>query len=115
MNIEGVDYILSHSRFNLGGQLPVSVSVKLLNDGVVGEEPETIILTLVQDRILSLPNVILSNEAITITLQDNECMLLNRLNLYHSESILNIIKVSGISIFITTSLKAMQCVFVLLS
>ena len=74
--LEGVDYILSHSKFSLGGELPISVTVKLLNDGVVGEEPETIILTLVQDRNLSSPNAILSNEAITIILHDNEYMWL---------------------------------------
>ena len=72
--IEGVDYILSHSSFSLGGQQPVFITVNLLNDGVVGEEPETITLTLVQNGDLSLPNAILSNEAITITIQDNECM-----------------------------------------
>jgi hypothetical protein len=69
---EGVDYILSHSSFSLGGQQPVSITVNLLNDGAVGEEPETITLTLVQNGDLSLPNAILSNEAITITIQDNE-------------------------------------------
>ena len=72
--IEGVDYILSRSSFSVGGQQPVSITVKLLNDGVVGEEPETITLTLVQNGDLLLPNTILSNEAITITIQDNECM-----------------------------------------
>ena len=51
MNLEGVDYVLSQSNFVLAN-VPFSITVTLLNDGVAGEEPETITLTLRPDRDL---------------------------------------------------------------
>ena len=72
MNVEGVDFVLSDSRFNLG-RVPIPITVTLLTDGVTGELPEDIILTLKPDRDLEL-NEILPNPTITINLQDNESM-----------------------------------------
>ena len=72
MNLEGVDYVLPQSNFTLSN-IPFSITITLLNNEVVGEEPETITLTLMPDRDLEA-NEILSNPAITITLHDNESM-----------------------------------------
>ena len=74
MNLEGMDYVLSQSNFFLEN-IPIPITVTLLNDGVAGEEPETITLTLRPDRDLE-DNEILSNPTITISLSDNESTLL---------------------------------------
>ena len=68
-----MDYTVSQSSFNLIFIDPVIITVMLLNDGVAGEDKETITLTLVTTR--SNLNEILVNNAITITLQDNDGML----------------------------------------
>ena len=48
----------------------------LLSDGVAGEVPETIILTLVRDVVNSPSSVseVLVNDTVQITVQDNDCM-----------------------------------------
>ena len=74
INLEGVDYVLSQCNFFLE-MIPIPITVTLLNDGVAGEEPETITLTLRPDRNLE-DNEILSNPTIIITLHDNESMWL---------------------------------------
>ena len=74
MNLEGVDYTISQSSFNLLFIDPVIITVTLLNDGVAGEDKETITLTLATTR--SESNEILVNEAVTITLLDNDSMWL---------------------------------------
>ena len=76
MNTESVDFVLSDSRFILGN-LPITINVTLMNDGVAGELPEDIILTLRPDRDLE-SNEILPNPAITINLRDNERMCLKK-------------------------------------
>ena len=70
-HLENVDYVLSHSSVIAFGHLPTPINVTLLNDGIVGEDPETITLTLVHKATVLEPNVIVSNEAITITVHDN--------------------------------------------
>ena len=70
--IEGVDFVLSASRFTLAN-MPISITVMLRTDGVAGEPPEEIILTLKPDRDPE-SNEILPNPAITIDLRDNESM-----------------------------------------
>ena len=72
-----MDYVLSHSRVILVN-VPISIDVTLQSDGVAGEEPETITLTLVPARELEL-NEVLANEAITIVLQDNDSKYLEKL------------------------------------
>ena len=74
MNIEGVDYTLSRSRFTLAS-VPITITVTLLADGVAGELSEDIILTLKPDRELE-SNEILPNPTITINLLDDESMWL---------------------------------------
>ena len=74
MNLEGMDYVLSQSNFFLEN-IPIPITVTLLNDGVAGEGPETITLTLRPDRDLE-DNEILSNPTITISLSDNDSTLL---------------------------------------
>ena len=72
-----MDYVFSHSRVILVN-VPISIDVTLQSDGVAGEEPETITLTLVPARELEL-NEVLANEAITIVLQDNDSKYLEKL------------------------------------
>ena len=74
MNIDGVDFVLSASRFTLAN-IPIPITVTLLADGVVGEPPEDITLTLRSDRDLE-SNEILPHPSITIDLRDNDSMWL---------------------------------------
>ena len=72
--IEGVDFVLSASRFTLAN-IPIPITVTLLSDGVAGELPEDITLTLKPNRDLE-SNEILPYPLITINLRDNESMWL---------------------------------------
>ena len=74
MNLVVTDYELSQSNFFLEN-IPIPINVTLLNDGVAGERPEIITLTLRPVRDLE-DNEILSNSTITIFLQDNDSTLL---------------------------------------
>lgn len=71
-----MDYTLSHPTPLALFDEPVPVTVTLLTDGVTGEVPETILLTLVQDVINSPSdnNEILVTDTVKITVQDNDCM-----------------------------------------
>ena len=54
---------------------PIAITVTLLRDGVVGEGPEDIILTLMQDsRTQPNDNQLLIYDTIRIVLQDNDSM-----------------------------------------
>ena len=63
--------MLSRSNLTLTNQ-PIPVTVTLLNDGVNGEQPETITLTLVQHST-SEPNQILAHDTVRITLDERMC------------------------------------------
>ena len=75
MNLVGMDYNLSQSNFFLEN-IPIPITVTLLSDGVAGEGPETITLTLRPDDRDLVDNEILSDPSITITIQDNDSTLL---------------------------------------
>ena len=68
ISAEGVDYVLSHPIPLRLTNMPVPVTVSLLNDGVNGEGIETITLTLVEDQ--SESNRILVYDTVNIFLQD---------------------------------------------
>ena len=54
---------------------PIAITVTLLRDGVVGEGPEDIILTLMQDiRTQPNDNQLLIYDTIRIVLKDNDSM-----------------------------------------
>ena len=67
---EGVDYVIFHRALSLIDN-PISVTVALLNDGVIDEQPETITLILMQEGFFD-SNQILAYDTLRISLQDND-------------------------------------------
>ena len=61
-------------------QYPVPVIVTLLKDGVIGERPQDVILTLIQDSTPSDINQFLIYHTIRITILDNESTLNTKLD-----------------------------------
>ena len=67
----GEDYTLSISSDLPLQTSPIPVNVTLLRDGEAGEPLETIILTLVQDNVPDISQI-LDHQTVQITVQDND-------------------------------------------
>ena len=73
----GMDYTLSDSDNIEMRTRPTVINVTLLNDGVVGEDVEEIVLTLIQSSITpSDINQFLVYDRVHITVRDNDSMWL---------------------------------------
>ncbi|CAI8053116.1 hypothetical protein GBAR_LOCUS29051 [Geodia barretti] len=71
---ENVDYTLTHDvdvEISPANNVPISVTLSLLNDGVIGEEVENVTLTLV-NAILADENEILLYDTVIISIVDND-------------------------------------------
>ena len=72
--VENVDYTLTHDvdvEISPANNVPISVTLSLLNDGVIGEEVENVTLTLVNE-ILADENEILLYDTVIISIVDND-------------------------------------------
>ena len=69
-----MDYTLIHDidlEIRLASNVPISVTLSLLNDGVAGEEVENVTLTLVNE-ITADENEVLLYDTVTISILDND-------------------------------------------